>query len=579
MRFIKSLLNSLRFKLLAMIVLIIVPLITVLLVNNHYAVQVVRNGVAQTNANLLSLYMGQIDRNLDQVDGYLYDLSQLNTDLLNLENTDLANESEYYKAKIRLDNLIANEIRYYKFIDLLFIYSASSQDLILNQNFGKSLEERDAVKDSIYRMLQGDTTSYKNNRWYVWKDNGTYYLFHVVKIGKVFVGAWVNAEKIMVPLSLIDFGESGAALLTTEYFEPMNHADLIHDQAIELKTSSKDYYLSGKNNQYMVIEEPSTKGGFKLIALVPDDIILDKLPFMQRIASIISVIACLFVLLFVFFMRQVFLLPINRMLAAMRKLRDGQWETRLQDHPTSTEFELMNETFNRMTTEIRELQINVYEEKLNHQKEELRRLQLQINPHFFLNSLNIIYNLATVKDYGLIHEMTKCLVAYFRFMFRSSSNFVALQDELNHTENYLRIQQLRFPDCLTYRMDCQQELMPSLVPPLLIQTIVENCVKHAMNTDYPLEISISIDKGNIKNNQNTPYMRIIISDTGPGFADSILEQLQSNEELVTEEGERIGLWNVRRRLRLLYPNQVEIRFFNSAAGGAVVELQLPETYN
>ncbi|WP_240415288.1 sensor histidine kinase [Paenibacillus periandrae] len=579
MRFIKSLLNSLRFKLLAMIVLIIVPLITVLLVNNHYAVQVVRNGVAQTNANLLSLYMGQIDRNLDQVDGYLYDLSQLNTDLLNLENTDPANESEYYKAKIRLDNLIANEIRYYKFIDLFFIYSAASQDLILNQNFGKSLEEREAVKASINRMLQGNTASYKNNRWYVWKDNGTYNLFHVVKIGKVFVGAWVNAEKIMVPLSLIDFGESGAALLTTEYFEPMNHADLIHDQAIELKTSSRDYYLSGKNNQYMVIEKPSTKGGFKLIALIPDDIILDKLPFMQRIASIISVIAGLFVLLFVFFMRQVFLLPINRMLAAMRKLRDGQWETRLQDHPTSTEFELMNETFNRMTTEIRELQINVYEEKLNHQKEELRRLQLQINPHFFLNSLNIIYNLATVKDYSLIHEMTKCLVAYFRFMFRSSSNFVALQDELNHTENYLRIQQLRFPDCLTYRMDCQQELMPSLVPPLLIQTIAENCVKHAMNTDYPLEISISIDKGNIKNNQHTPYMRIIISDTGPGFADSTLKQLQSNEELVTEEGERIGLWNVRRRLRLLYPNQVEIRFFNSAAGGAVVELQLPETYN
>lgn len=52
----------------------------------------------------------------------------------------------------------------------------------------------------------------------------------------------------------------------------------------------------------------------------------------------------------------------------------------------------MNKTFERMTHEIRKLKIDVYEEKLKHQRAELRNLQLQINPHFFLNSLNIILN-------------------------------------------------------------------------------------------------------------------------------------------------------------------------------------------
>ncbi|WP_248930057.1 sensor histidine kinase [Paenibacillus hamazuiensis] len=568
-------LNSLRFKLLAVIVLIIVPLVTVLLVNNHYAVQVVRNGVAQTNANLLSLYMGQIDRNLEQVDDYLYDLSQLNTDLIILENTDPAAENDYLKAKIRLNNLISNEIRYYKFIDLFFIYSEASRDLIMNQNFGASLEEREAVKASVARMLQDDKSSYSNKRWYIWKDNGNFYLFHMVKVGKVYVGAWVNAEKIMVPLSLIDFGKSGAALLATERLEPINHLDLIESQSIELKPDTGPYYLSGSSVKYMVIGESSTRGDFRLIALIPDDIILEKLPFMQRIASIISVIACLFVLLFVFFMRRIFLLPINRMLSAMRRIRDGKWETRLQEQAASTEFEMMNETFNSMIAEIHDLKIHVYEEKLNLQKAELKHLQLQINPHFFLNSLNIIYNLATVKDFALIQEMTKCLVAYFRFMFRSSSHLVSLQEELKHTENYLRIQQLRFPDCLSYRIECMEDLKGAMIPPLVVQTVVENCIKHAMSTDYPMEIRIRADASCMPDKPEAPYMRIWIVDNGPGFPEAVLQQLQTGEEPVSDQGEHIGLWNMKRRLRLLYQTDVAIRFANAASGGAEVELQLP----
>ena len=105
----------------------------------------------------------------------------------------------------------------------------------------------------------------------------------------------------------------------------------------------------------------------------------------------------------------------------------------------------MTDTFNTMMDEIHKLKINVYEEQLATQRSELKHLQLQINPHFLFNSLNIVYHLASVKNLALIQEMILCLVQYFRFMFRSNSHFVSLSDELDHTRNYLTIQQMRFP--------------------------------------------------------------------------------------------------------------------------------------
>jgi len=237
----------------------------------------------------------------------------------------------------------------------------------------------------------------------------------------------------------------------------------------------------------------------------------------------------------------------------------------------SDEFRLMNHTFNRMIEEIRHLKIDVYEEKLNHQKAELKQLQLQINPHFFLNSLNIIYNLATVRDYAIIQEMTKCLVAYFRFIFQSDAFYVLLRDELSHTRNYLRIQQLRFPQRLTFRIDVDDDALNCPIPPLVVQNVVENSIKHAFNLDDMLDIRIRVSAAGTGSERR---LLVRIADNGPGFPPEVLDLLRQDRDLVQDEGGRIGIWNLRRRLRLLYPSGYRLTFENGAEGGAVVTMEL-----
>lgn len=226
-----------------------------------------------------------------------------------------------------------------------------------------------------------------------------------------------------------------------------------------------------------------------------------------------------------------------------------------------------------MMNEIQTLRVNVFEEQLNKQREELQRLQLQVNPHFFLNALNIVYNLAKVKNHQLIMEMTMSLIKYFRFLFRSNTSFVRLNDELQHTRHYLSIQELRFPEKLTWKVDAPDYLTDIPVPPLVIQSFVENSIKHAVTMEEPIHITVYVG---FEDEIDGSMMKISIKDTGKGFEDKVLQELLAGKNIENEQGEHIGIWNVQRRLKLLYNETVSIHYYNDKeTGGAVVEIIVP----
>jgi two-component system, sensor histidine kinase YesM len=567
----KQVFNSLLFKLFLSVFFIIGPLIIVHIVNNYYAVEVIRSQVAQSNKNMLNLYLDQIDTSLDGVGDYIFQIYTKNTDLYYLQEDPSVNQNDYQEAKLRLFYDIGIQSYFYPTIDSIFIYSAVYDEMINTQNSADSYSQRNAEKMEITQLLRHKPEQIIEGKWSIWRGEKNYYLLYYLTTDDVTVGAWVNMDKLIKPFKYLDFGENGRAILTTSSFQPITSKGFIRTENIDLTHQDTEYVISGKEDKFVVMKEKSKMADFYLFALIPESEILEKLPFLQRISSLIYVVAILFLLFFIFIMRRVFLNPIKRIVAAMKKLRKGDLEVRLPVYPNSTEFEVMNDNFNHMISEIKNLKINVYEEKINLQRAELKHLQLQINPHFFLNSLNIIYNLATVREFSIIQEMTKCLADYFRYMFRSNSYFVSLEDELNHSKNYLRIQQLRFPDTFTYHVEAPSELMKCKIPPLVIQTMVENSIKYALSLDEKLEISIIVEQLEEK----PGYLSIKIQDTGEGFPEDILRKLAKDESLSSDEGERIGIWNVKRRLALLYDKDANIRFSNEESIGATVKIIIP----
>ncbi|SFE66679.1 two-component system, sensor histidine kinase YesM [Paenibacillus algorifonticola] len=565
--------SSIRTRLLTSVLLFTLPLIVLLLYNSFYSIDVVRNQVANSNRNMMTLYMDQIDQSLEDVDQYVNSIAAVDPDLLVMGTT--SQPDEYYMAKISLSNKLSQGLSIYKSMDGFFTYSDQQKELMLIPQMGRPFVEREKMRIFLSRLVvdkDNNGALLHSADWKITELDKQYYIYHIVQSGGSYIGAWVNANRLIGALGLIDLGEKGQSLLTTSGGIPLTGSTLQQDYGIDLNQSLEHYYMTGDKTRFLVVGSPSTRGDFNLVAVIPDEKILENLPYLRRLVTFVALGSLIIVPLGLFMLRREILLPLNRILAAMKRIREGNLDVRIKAAPSAEEFQLVTETFNTMMADIQQLRIDVYEEQLSKQKAELQHLQLQINPHFFMNSLNMMYSLAQVKNYELIQELTMCLVGYFRYMFRSNLSFVSLKQELDHVSNYIRIQELRYPSSLTSSIEVPDYMLQASLPPLVIQSFVENAVKYAVTLDEAVHIQIRIE---LLDTTDEPKMRIVVQDTGKGFDEEVLLELQEGRNLVREQGGQVGIWNVRERLRLLYEGRAQLSFANAHGGGAFVEIILP----
>ncbi|MFD0698448.1 sensor histidine kinase [Paenibacillus sp. GCM10027628] len=565
---------SLRVKLIVSVLIMTMPLVGMLLYNNYYAIHVVRGQVADSYKNMLNLYTKQSDSRLDDIDTYMRTVADSGYDLLSLSQA--GTDGEYYSAKIYLFNKLNRDINLYDPINSFFVYTEHRQDYFnISKNNPSAIKQNEMIVHYLIDYIHSELFSMGSSSkvWKYVRINHVNYLIDIVRSGDTYLGAWISTDDLLKPLRSLQIGEGGEVLLANMQGEPISDSKLVNQYGIELQEKENEYYISGTKKKFLVVGAPSNRGDFSLIALIPDHYILAKLPYLQSIIWFITIVAFLFIPIGLYSMRQSVLVPLYRLLRTMKKVREGDWSSRVELSNTSGEFQLMGGAFNAMMSEVERLRINVYEEQLNKQKEELQRLQLQVNPHFFLNTLNIVYNLAKIKNYELILDMTMSLIEYFRFMFRSNTSFVQLKDELDHTRNYLKIQNLRFPGKLKWTLHTPDYLLDVPIPPLVIQSFVENSIKHAVTLDEPLTIVVQIE---FLIEDHGSRMKISIRDTGPGFNKEVLEKLQAGRSVENERGEHTGIWNVERRLRLLYGEAASIQYANfKDTHGATIEIIIP----
>lgn len=170
-------------------------------------------------------------------------------------------------------------------------------------------------------------------------------------------------------------------------------------------------------------------------------------------------------------------------------------------------------------------------------------LQAQIQPHFLFNTLNTIAALSEInptKMLTLLHEFGNYLRASFHT--RNLEKIVPLKDELELVRSYLYIEQERFKERLTVEWEIEEGLSV-LVPPLSIQTLVENAVQHGV-LKRPQGGTIQIQ---VKKQHH--YVKISIADNGVGMTEDKIEQLLSAK---TENNQGIGVPNTDKRLKQLY---------------------------
>ncbi len=212
--------------------------------------------------------------------------------------------------------------------------------------------------------------------------------------------------------------------------------------------------------------------------------------------------------------------------------------------------------------------------ELTEQKMSMLYLKSQVNPHFLYNTLDTIRIQAQLNGDGKVAELLMYLVDFFRLSVKVDRPMVALDDEIELLEAYMELMCCRYPE-----LDCQYDIDPDLggaqVPNFILQPIVENSLLHGLkNKGYRGEVSISAER------VGDSRLEICVRDTGSGFAEgrkaAIDEMLRSYAKQPPKlTGNRIGILNVQKRIKLLCGREYGLSYTENEAGGVTAHILLP----
>ena len=189
----------------------------------------------------------------------------------------------------------------------------------------------------------------------------------------------------------------------------------------------------------------------------------------------------------------------------------------------------------------------------------LAALRMQLNPHFLFNALNGLSTLIHTdpkKADSMLGDLGDLLRAALE---TAEDPVVPLRRELDFLRRYLAIEETRFGDRLRVAFAVDSALLEALVPPFLLQPLVENAVRHG------IEPQASPGLIRIEANREGKNLRLVVSDNGKGF----------EARPAPSSGHGIGLANTRARLEQMFPGEHEFPLAGGEGGGCVAIITIP----
>lgn len=197
---------------------------------------------------------------------------------------------------------------------------------------------------------------------------------------------------------------------------------------------------------------------------------------------------------------------------------------------------------------------------------ELKALQAQINPHFLFNAINTIVSIIRTNPQKA-RELLIHLAEFFRKNLQVNKDFVEFEKELEHIKSYLAIEEARFGDRVKVEFDIKID-RSIMVPPLILQPIVENALKHGL---LPKKEG---GKVLIKAEDRDGKIRISVQDNGRGIMCEDIDKILNGNG----GSGKVGLYNVNARIKSIYGDDYGLSIKSAQNRGTCVELVIPSTH-
>ena len=532
--------HSIHFFFKLLLVLLLINILINIAMSN-----ITRNFIKNQNIvhlrSSIEIYADSVNEKLHSVERFMYSTITHNESLEKLNHVQTFLE---YQENLKKVQTSFTEFEYQNETHMTFLLETDSTEHFINvSNLYIPYEDYLLLKTNL-KSLRSDISDRK------WKNittkNSEYLVKSVHYEGKI-IYAVISSEDILKPLRKLNIGNNGKLSLK----EPNN-------------IPSENYLIHAQNEK--------THLPFDIYVLVDYAEVFRNITLLEVFLSAVPIIITILSIIIILYIRQWMIKPITRLTERLSQLGDSIPPSEFFISEGILEIDKANDKLNKVIFDMQELKIREYHSQLELKKIELNYLKNQIRPHFYLNMLSMIHSMLQTKNYKEIEELTILTSNYLRHLFMANQDFSELKDEVQHIKDYLEIQRIRYGNSIYFSLDYNSDLQNTLVPSLLLQTFIENTIKHGFSFQDLFKILLSIKK--VKT-ENSDYIQICIEDNGPGFSEEILSKLNQKQSLITEDGHHIGITNTIERLNLLYPNDYTITFENNEEGGAKILLLIP----
>lgn len=567
-------------KIVFLIVIMLIPVVFLYSYSNKMTTKVVVNELNRSSSNQLAFFQSQVNTSIDELSSWpillihdpdieSFEHQYLESEYLNL---DLINQVKRIQNKLSIQESSSN------WRSSLSLYSPSMKRMI-TEGSARTYDVNELEKADLPGWQVRKVTSENNDRYlFSWYSVSPYSAKDAVKNARSVIKIEFDSTNIQDMLDKFKSNGRRDPLYympgTGTIYNRTANIDLSNELLKQLDfTNIKDVdyrTIELGEDLYSVHTVMSPATGWYLIDYIPLTDVLAPIEDSNQLFY--GAVACLLLMSFLaaYLLYVQVQIPVRDLMHGFQRLKIGDYSVRLEPKGRN-EFSFLSERFNSMVVQIQELFEHVYLEQIQVREARLKQLQSQINPHFFYNCFSYITSMAKLGKTDAVVAMSHNLSRYYRYTTRQERDLVPMKEETAFVISYLKIQKMRMSR-LDYVLEIPEEMMEQLVPPLVLQPLIENAVIHG------IERSADASFIRVSGFEENGLMCLQVEDDGLGLDDEGLRLLRSQLARPMDEHSGCGLWNVNQRVQLRYGERSYLSFGISPMGGLKATIYIDNEY-
>lgn len=390
-------------------------------------------------------------------------------------------------------------------------------------------------------------------------------------LGAILIDA--NFQGITEILKAVGLGKNSNVILRDENGKVLFSKNERYTDEIKSTNTYDSKKLNMQGELLFIGNKTSKKTGWEVSVIIPSDEISNSFLTTRKVIFAMLLLFGLITTVVTLWFSDSLTRPIRDLNQRMKMVERGNYDVSLVVS-SQDEIGSLNHTFNKMSSQIKELIHEVYEFNIRQREAELNNLKMQISPHFLYNTLEGIRSLADINDNQDVVEMTTSLGSILRYSIKTHQKYVPLEKEIDYIRQYLNIQQIMVGDSIRVEYDIDPSILRYFSIPLMFQPIIENTFKHGLYGKRQGGL-IQISGRKVENE-----LHFTISDNGIGIPHKRLEIINEKLQVLTHNGENesplgIGLSNVNQRIKIVFGEKYGLYLNNNPEGGTLVHIRLP----